>query len=281
MTRRTARTLAAAIAVLPIAAASAGGTATGDTYTIAGPAASINNGSWGWASGGYIAAFRDAIADPANFGPGGTVTTTIETLELGTIDAASLNGADAFASTYWFLNGTQATALREFFLTGGDLIIFNESASQLTTQLGIRYVGGIGGEATGSGFPFEGPFGSPQWVSLYAAGALQESDIDSANGTVLARNGQGRPVVAYWPAGAYAPDAGQLFIASDTELISTFGLADYDAMNFNAMFALNTVAHLSGGLSPQACNPADLNADGVLDLSDINAFIDHFTAGCP
>lgn len=273
--------LAAAVTVLPIAAASAGGTATGDTYTIAGPAASINSGSWGWATGGHIAAFRDAIADPANFGPSGTVTTTIETLELSSIDAASLNGADAFASTYWYPTGPQATALREFFLTGGDLIIFNENASQLTTQLGIGYVGGITGEATGSGFPFEGPFGSPQWVSLFIANALQESDIDSANGTVLARNGQGRPVVAYWPAGAYAPDAGQLFIASDTELISTYGLADYDAMNFNAMFALNIIAHLSGGLSPQACNPADLNADGVLDLSDINAFIDHFTAGCP
>ena len=37
---------------------------------------------------------------------------------------------------------------------------------------------------------------------------------------------------------------------------------------------------VSGGGSPNECL-ADVNLDGLLDLSDINAFVDSFTAGCP
>ncbi|MEQ8771090.1 MAG: hypothetical protein RIB60_11350 [Phycisphaerales bacterium] len=46
-------------------------------------------------------------------------------------------------------------------------------------------------------------------------------------------------------------------------------------------FFFDNISLVEGDPVSTACNPADLNADGVLNLDDIDAFVAAFLAGCP
>ncbi|USN99231.1 MAG: hypothetical protein H6810_00695 [Phycisphaeraceae bacterium] len=50
-------------------------------------------------------------------------------------------------------------------------------------------------------------------------------------------------------------------------------------MHFNAMLGLNIITYLSG-VHPAARNPADVNADGLLDPTGVVTFVRFFLGGC-
>ncbi|USN99235.1 MAG: hypothetical protein H6810_00715 [Phycisphaeraceae bacterium] len=260
--------------------------AAAQVYVIAGPGPSLNTGSYSWATGEYLTDFRAALENPDYFGPSGVVTTDIATLDLDTVNVVTLSKVDAFISPFWFSADPAAvSAVQDFFLAGGDIILFNDTVAvdSIADGLGLPTVPGPNGtqQMTGTGFPFDGPFGTPDQVTFFGLwGTLDGHAIQITNGTILGRASTGHPTVAYWPAGAFEPDAGQMLIVTDIDSIATAGVADYDALNFNAAFGLNIIAHMAGA-NPGACNPSDLNGDGLLDLTDINEFIQNFLAGCP
>ena len=260
--------------------------AYGETYVIAGPGPALGSGPYAWAGGEHLTGFRAALENPDYFGPAGVSETDIALLDLDTVNVITLSKTDAFISTFWLgADPAAVSAVQDFFLSGGDLILFNDTVSVdgIAEGLGLATEPGPNGthQINGVGFPFDGPFGTPDWVTFFGLwGTLDAQAIQDSNGVVLGRTSNNRPTVAYWPAGAYDEGAGQMLIVTDVDSIATAAVADYDALDFNAVFGLNIIAYMSGA-NPEQCNPSDLNADGLLDLADVNAFVQNFLAGCP
>lgn len=232
-------------------------TLSAQAYNVGGATQSLISNSFEWAwDGSYLTGFRNALENPANFGPGGIVNRTINTVDLAVVDSTTLAGLDMFVGT-WVEDSQAAgfsTAVRDFFLAGGDLFLLQDDSSHdaLGTALGISTTVSTGSVSNGGAPLFDGPFGTATDVTQhYAIGQLSEAAILANNGRVGGRNVEGQVTSAYWRAGEYAPGAGSLFIIADIDMIATTtdcGLAvcgaDYLAMNSNAIYALNTFSFL-------------------------------------
>lgn len=249
-------------------------------YMVGGASQSLITQSGGWAwDGAYMEPFRDALENPANFGPEGVVNRVISTTTLYTVDASSLAGVDMFVGTW--ITDTQAApmvaAIVNFFFGGGDLWLLQDDSNHdaLGAAFGISTSASTGTPSNGGAPLFDGPFGTATDVQqLYLVGQLDEASIGSLGGTVSGRNASNQVTSAFWRAGEYAPGAGALFITADIDMIAQTtqcGLAicgaAYSPLNDNGIYALNTMGFLqdnSGSSGPSGVpEPATLALLGL------------------
>lgn len=255
-----------AAAMLAAAAVSAHGA----DYVVGGATQSTipNSGDWAW-DGAYITGFRGALENPAYFGPAGIVNQSIATVNLTTIDAASLAGVNMFVATWIYdsdLNSSQVSAVKNFFLGGGDLFLLQDDSAHdvIGEALGLSTTGSSGSVSNGGAPLYDGPFGVAKDVmQLYNVGQLDAAAVAALGGTVAGTNAQGQITSAYWAKGAFAPGSGALFINADIDMIATTtgcGLpvcgASYGPLNDNGIFALNTFAFIQKGGVPPIPEPS-------------------------
>ncbi|GJM18947.1 MAG: hypothetical protein DHS20C14_11600 [Phycisphaeraceae bacterium] len=255
------------------------------TYRIDGPSTTATGDSYfGW-DGTGLTEFRAALNYSYFFSHFfATVDTSIQTYDFDYLGCCgTLARADCIISPWWSDSNTanyEAFIASYHFRNGGDLLLFNDDS-------GHDYIGDYLGLPTqdyassytfnDSTFPFDGPFGTTTSVNMAGnIGFLNDVDVANAGGTVLARNGSGQIVVAFWDDGDYSPGSGRMIIVTDVNTVIS-AEADYSSFNDNARFGLNLVAGLIG---PDGCNNADCDKNGVLNVDDVECFVDTFLGGC-
>lgn len=224
-----------------------------DDYQLAGPAASLQpaNG-WAWDGGPNLAGYRAALQDPGKFGPAGIVGATITPVFLNSVDDTTLAGADGFIAPWWTDANTPpaaATAVVDFFLAGGDLILLQDDPAHdaIGELLGIPSSASTGSVSNGTAPLFQGPFGTASdVVQMFNVGQLSAVDVAARNGTAGATNADGQITAAYWDENDYAPGAGRLLIIADVDMWADSS-AIYSPPNANGTFALNGTAFVVGG----------------------------------
>lgn len=252
--RINVRAMLAGLAGAVLVAAISTTPAQAGTITIAGPGSPLSSNGWSF-SGSAMTGWLGAIQDPANFGPGGVVTTSVNvaTFTTGPVTAADLAGVDIFVSPWWFdaESSGSVAALTAWFLAGGNLLLLQDDpgTDALGAGLGIPTVGETDPDHlfSGTGPLFSGPFGvsvNPTQGGGFE-GYLNAADVLARGGTIDGRNNAvpSRVVSAFWARGAYAPGAGALVIVADVDTFSNF-TATYGPNNANGIFALNTTAFL-------------------------------------
>ncbi len=193
----------------------------------------------------FITGYRVAIEDPSNFGPSGLLAPrSITTVNLTNVTAATLAQLDGFVASFWADSDTtaaEATAVIDFFLAGGDLILLQDDSAHdaIGEQLGIPTSPSDGSASNGFAPLFEGAFGSASNVAQSdTTGQLSPLDVLLHGGTASATNGSGQITAAYWNRGDYAPGVGRLLIIADVDMWATTN-ASYAPLNDNGIFALN------------------------------------------
>jgi len=260
------------------------------TYVLAGPdtVAAPSSGDLSF-DGPYLADFRANVDDPSVFSHLGLVQRPVTTQTFSYLDASAIADADGIIAPWWQdsdVSAYEANVAAEHFWNGGDLFLFQDTSyvDPIGAYLGIPTQGFANSYTfNGNAFPFDGPFGTTTTVRMGGTyGYLDTADVVARGGQVLAVNGDGKPVVAFWDRGWYSPGAGRMIIVTDIDTITSAGCcfqADYGVFNDNAKFALNLVAGMIA--EKEQCNPADIDGNGVLNLDDIILFADHFNDGCP
>ncbi len=253
----------------------------GAQIVIGGPDASLTpaSGSWSWDGGPNVADFRSALENPIHFGPAGTVPETIETRDLATITAATLDDLDVFVATWWSDNDTtaaQATAVADWFKNGGNLLLYQDSSSydDIADALGIPTAGSSDGSPSNGGAPLcDGPFGLASDVDqFFSTGYLNASDVAAHNGTVGTTNLSGEVTSAWWGRGDYSPGAGAMVICADVDMVSYAG-TDYVLMNDQSRFALNGVAAVLFETGTSGSYGCGVNPMGSIQLLSENPTI--------
>ena len=259
-----ARTMAAAVTL-----GAAALNAQAGPYVVGGASQALisNSLSWAW-DGAFLANFRTALENPANFGPAGIVNRSIQTTTMNTVDAGSLAGVNMFVGT-WIENSQAASmtaAVKSFFLGGGDLFLLQDDSGHdaLGTSLGLSTTASTGSVSNGGAPLFHGPFGNAVNVQqFYNVGQLDGAAIAAHHGHIGGINMEGQITSAYWAAGEYAPGSGSMFVVADIDMIATTtacGLpvcgASYAPLNDNGIYALNTFSFLQGtGGTPPVPEP--------------------------
>lgn len=227
-------------------------------YVVAGANGSITPQSGDWSfDGAYLSDFRNALEDPANFGPAGIVNETITTVGLDAVNAATLATADMFVATW--ISDTDGAAFGadvvDFFLNGGDLYLLQDDSNHdyIGELLGLVTSPSTGSVSNGVAPLFDGPFGTASDVEqLYLVGQLDGTAVVAKNGNIGGTNVDGEITSAYWSAGEYATGAGALFIVADIDMIASTPFrcgspvcgASYAPLNDNGIYALNTFSFL-------------------------------------
>jgi hypothetical protein len=217
-----------------------------------------------------MTAYRTALANTSNFGPSGTVTTSINQVVLSTITAGTLVGVNAFVSPWWDVADSASfhSTLVTYFLGGGSLILLDDASGKdgIAAALGLPTVGGLGGPWTAASSMLTGPFGNPgSVITAGQIGFLSPANISSHNGTVCGTNGSGNPTAVCIAPGVYAPGAGALIIVADIDTWST--QATYSPLNGNGRWALNGTAFIVTGGVASSPAPAP-SASGVPSLGE-------------
>ncbi len=278
----------------------AAGIANADnTYRIDGPSSVASPSNYGYAwdglspYGAYVAPFRAAIENNYNFSHFVSyVDTKVITGDFDYLDINTLWVSDCIISPWWFdsdctpgptgsENTYQAYVAAYHFWNGGDLILLNDSnyTDAIGDFLGVPTQNGNGpAPISGTGFPFDGPFGTPASVNFAGSvGSLSIVDVFNTGGQVFAVDGSGNPTVAFWEQDAYSPGSGRMIIVTDVNTIGdSGGTAQYSPLNDNGRFALNLVA---GMLAENKPGGADCDKNGVLNIDDIDCFVDSFLNG--
>jgi hypothetical protein len=222
-------------------------------YQLGGANAALtpNSFEWSW-DGTQLAPYRAALEDPAYFGPAGVVPVQIVTSTLAAIDAGTLAGLNGFIAPWPSdsdYSPAQVTAIVNFFLAGGDLILLEDDSGHdvIGQALGIPTSGSNGSVSNGGAPMFNGPFGLAVNVTQNGnVGQFAAADIASHGGSVGGTNAAGQITAAFWAPGAYAPGAGALIMMGDVDMWSAFGGAVYGpglaGMDDNGRFALNSTA---------------------------------------
>ncbi len=297
-------TMKAALFGGAIFAAGIANQANAQSYRLGGPTGQLqtdtggyaNNWSWDATTygspgpyGGYMTEFRAACDSPYLFGRffGAPSGTRVTTSDVNTLDIFSLNEVDGLVIP-WAPDGSFGANydlgnayISYFFSRGGDLLIFADSSynDPVNSYLGIPTDSANTQYISNGLFPaFDGPFGPAVNVQQAGAyGTLNLADVTATGGRVIGTNGLGGVTVAFWDEGDFCPTCGAMIIATDVDMItSRFGVADYNALNDNARFALNSVAALFGDGPPEG---ADCDGNGVLNIDDIDCFVDAFLSG--
>lgn len=228
-------------------------------YTLATSSCSINTNGW-CLEGGPMTGFLAAILDPNNFGPTGTVSTSITLSSLNSVNTSTLSGANGFISTWW--NDSESAPsvadIITFFQNGGDLILYQDDIAHdgIGEALGLPTLASDGSLSNGASPLFSGPFGPATDVTQIGnTGAFSLSQIATLNGTIGSVNASGQATSVYWNAGQFAPGAGKLIIIGDVDMVSDYG-ATYSPLNNNGRFGLNTIAYLVNGNAPAVPEPS-------------------------
>jgi hypothetical protein len=195
---------------------------------------------------------RADLQNPAYFGPGGVVASTFSFLPaVATIDAADLAGTDIFFLTEpGALSGSAVTAVHNYVLSGGKLVLVSDSGSDPGikavmgaldggTLSGSAGINGVGGSIVGSGLATNGPFGTataPLGLSLHT------TIVPGASTTVIVTDGT--PEYGEIARGALGPGSGAVAIMGDVSWMNYFigpgaTLATTDT---NRIMALNFMA---------------------------------------
>lgn len=215
--------------------------------------------TWSWTGPG-LSPFRAAVQNPANFGPGGIVGTSVSTLSIpvGGLTPAALAGIDCFVSPAdrdTNYSAADIALLTNWFLAGGDLYLFDDGADfdPIGQALGVPTTMQGGATTLGVGaLGFSGPFGSTSTINHAGLiGLLDPAVVAGTGGVVVGTNNGGWPSVAFWDRGVFGPTSGRMIIVTDVDTATSHdfggyvsGQANFVAMNGNAIFALNTVAFL-------------------------------------
>lgn len=236
-------------------------------YIVGGASSSLTPGSGGWSwDGVYMEDFRDALENPAFFGPTGVVNESVSTVTLNAVDSSSLSGIDMFISPWLKDNDGPAFSadVIDFFLNGGDLFLLQDSSGwdYLGQELGVPTLSTPStGSVSNGGTPFfDGAFGEAFDVTQhYQVGQIDPANVLATNGTVIGTNVEGQATSAYWAPGEFSLTAGALFLIADVDMIASrttscglpicgahYGptLAD---LNDNAIYALNTFSFIQSG----------------------------------
>ncbi|MEQ8770854.1 MAG: hypothetical protein RIB60_10145 [Phycisphaerales bacterium] len=271
----------------------AGQAPAGDTYTIFGPsstAAGSNYYNWdSYNATNYLNDLRNALHGTYHFANAfATFDAKTRAYSFDYLGCCNvIQRADCIISPWWDESYQTAyevyVASYHFLANGKDLLLFNDDSGHdgIAAYLGVpTFSSGAGSTWTGSGFPFDGPFGNAAGVTAYGTiGYLDASDVLSTGGQILATDSSGRPTIAFWDDDEYAPGAGRMLIVTDVNTVTSgFGNAQFFPPNNQGRFALNLIAGLIGG---EGCNKADCDQNGILNFDDIDCFVDGFLGGCP
>ena len=226
--------------------------ASAATFTFATSSCSINTAGW-CLGGSSMTQFLGAITNSANFGPGGTVGTSVVVNQLNTVNAGTLAGANGFISTWWSdsESATSVSSVVNFFLGGGALVLFQDDSGHdaIGEALGLPTYGSDGSPSNGGSPLFNGPFGVASNVNQYGnTGYLNSADIAAHSGTIGGLNGGGQATAAYWAPGQYAAGAGALVVVGDVDMVANYYSSPYSPnTNANGTFGLNTIAYAING----------------------------------
>lgn len=221
------------------------------TYTLGGLVGAITGSSdYGW-DGDYETDFRAALQNTANFGPSGTVTTTITTTNV--TSTGSLTGINGLVVPWWYNSSatpTQVNQVVAFFEAGGDLLMGDDDSTNdpVAVALGLPTIDDSGETWTAQNLLATGPFGTGGPGSIAASGDfgyLSSSAVTSTGGIVGAVDGSGNVTAAYWPRHAFCPTCGAMVIICDVDVWTTE--ASYGSPNGDSRFSLNSVAFLLNG----------------------------------
>lgn len=260
------KTVALALVSMSVSAAHA-------TYIVGGPTADLqsSNGSYKWQGPGNLVEFRNALENPANFGPGGIVNTTVDTVDVD-MSPGSLAGLDGFIVPWWHTNESDAyeQQIVDFFLAGGDLWLLQDSSGRdgVGALLGIPTVGQTNiTPVSGTAPLFSGPFGTATTVTQGGGeeGYLDQQDVADHFGTVVARNTEDQVIAAVWRPGEYAAGAGSLIVVADIDMFTT--RANFGTMNDNAIFTLNAFAFLATAQDVPEPAPLALLGFGLMAMA--------------
>jgi hypothetical protein len=233
-----------------------------NAYVIGGPAAAFqpDNFGWTWEGGAFVTDLRTALQNPANFGPGGVVPVPITTTNVNMAAADPFAGLDGFIVPWWSRpqSSPYNAAVVSFFLGGGDLIILQDSGTDIPpgrdgvgAALGVPTVGQTGVTPVNGIAPlFVGPFGTANNITQGGGeeGFLSEADVLARGGTIVGRNTENQVIAAFWGANQYAPGAGALIIVADIDMFTT--QATFAPLDDNGIFTLNAFAFLVTSTAP-------------------------------
>lgn len=247
------RSLSAVLCALALAASAAA-----QTYILGAPDLTLETDGWA-VSSSNMSAFKTAIANPAYFGPAGTVTTTISLTEFSfaTLNAGGLAGVDGFIVPWWHNAESAAyvSTVTTAFQNGMDLWLLEDDSQHngigaalgLYSATGGSSVSADGSASNGTAPFFSGPFGTA--TNTGTAGNFAQFDaatISALNGTIIGTNTSGQITAVYWAPGAYSAHSGALIVFSDVDMISNWLGNPYSpTLASNGVLALNTVAALA------------------------------------
>ncbi|MFG0283564.1 MAG: GC-type dockerin domain-anchored protein [Phycisphaerales bacterium JB039] len=257
---------------------------------------------------------REAILDPAAFGPGAIVERTPRLIETARFDEMSLAGADVvvLSAVIGGLDACERYYLRQFVDQGGGLFFFtNRAGDQMAPVLDTGLAVGCGGGdmdfASGSHPVLDGPFGAliGSWRFIYRC----EFESLPADATPIVVDG------AAIIGAAFDDGAGRAVVINEEEWAMSAGGCPSSPFwgPTGRVFALNTLAFIAPdpGFTfapiPFECRAdltgdcqldifdffefqnlfalgdpiVDFTGDGVLDFFDFLAFQNEFAAGCP
>jgi hypothetical protein len=230
----------------------------GNAYVIGGPSALYqpDNFGWTWDGGAFTTPFRSALENPSNFGPGGVVPYSVQTVNVDMAGPTPFAGLDGFIVPWWSVGQSSPyhAAVIAFFLGGGDLWLMQDSSGRdgVGAALGIPTVGQTAITPVNGIAPmFVGPFGTALNVGQGGGeeGFISEADVLALNGTVVGRNTESQVIAAFWGADQFAVGAGALVVVADIDMFTTQATFD-PVLDDNGIFALNTFAFLSGSTGP-------------------------------
>lgn len=205
---------------------------------------------------------RGQLLDPANFGPGGTVTESITIAPgISTATPAALSGFDVFImSEVPSLSAAEITALQGFLAAGGDFLIVSDSG---TSEAGMNgFLATIDGSSLGgntSGVPVSVIGGNGADGLFGPVGAISNTPYRILNpGSVLTVTGTtpGGPIMGEILPGELGAGSGGFLISGDVLFMDFFVppgsiVSDQDNANYFLNWFTDTVVAPPAGVVPE------------------------------
>jgi hypothetical protein len=237
------------VLALALSLAAVASTADAAIITVAGYSP---NGQFAFSSGAFMGSARASLLNPANFGPAGTVDSTVTILpDRNTITAANLAGVDVLIlSAVSPYTAAQGAVLKTFVQNGGSLLFYGDvgvnfgaNANPLSQEFGITYstddfLNGPPTTINQPGHPvMQGPFGTSSLV-LDASGSIVSQTNGLTVATISSGPSAGRGAIVVQDASTGLAGSGRVVWFTDTNILAdNFGLYDENEILFLNTFA--------------------------------------------
>jgi hypothetical protein len=238
------------------------------TYVLGGLVGAITGSAeYGW-DGSENALFRAALQNASFFGPSGTVTTSINTVNISS--TANLTGINGLVVPWWFNSSATVAQVNQviaFLQAGGDLLVSQDDPANapVGNALGI-VTNQVGGETwTPTGYFASGPFGALGANSVTAY--FDVSYFSPVAGATAGSTDANGATTLYWTKHVFCPTCGAMIITGDTDTWATG--ATFSPLNADGIFSLDLAAFLvqnTGGFTG-AAGPATTPAPASLWLA--------------